>query len=72
MIFYTHHFYPVNDTLFSAYRKLNQNVYCFLCKSYQEQPGDGEILWLLVTLEECLEALSILLGKQAAKPERHL
>ncbi len=41
-------------------------------KYSQNQPGDVEMPWISATLEECLEALSILLNNQAAKPKRHL
>ena len=43
-----------------------------LRKTYENQPGDLEMNWISVALEECLEALGILPDNQAAKPKRHL
>ncbi len=36
--------------------------------AYENQPGDGELAWLPATYGRMLEALSILLDNQAAKP----
>ena len=37
-------------------------------KAYENQPGEWERAWLPAMLEECLEALGILLNKSGAEP----
>ena len=38
------------------------------CKASENQPDEGERAWLPATLEECLEALGILLYTVGAEP----
>ncbi len=53
-------------------RLLCHSVYGNLCKACENQPDSGAVGGLPATLEECLDALSILLKTQAAKPKRRL
>ena len=41
---------------------------CVSWKAGENQPDEGERAWLPATLEECLEALGILLVKSGAEP----
>ena len=59
------------DLLYQADRVNNlfsYNVRKRLRKASENQPEEGEMAWLAATLEECLEALGILLYKAGAEP----
>ena len=50
-------------SVFYAKEKLSGTI-----KAGENQPDEGERAWLPATLEECLEALGILLDKSGAEP----